>query len=57
LQNAHNEEELVGLGHAFEMNPDLENGFYSLAEAQMTREITNCPLNICRQQNLDWQYL
>jgi len=33
-------EELLGLGHAFEMNPDLENGFlYELAQAQMTREI------------------
>lgn len=30
----------MGLGHAFEMNPDLENGFlYELAQAQMTREI------------------
>ena len=33
-------EEQMGLGHAFEMNPDLENGFlYELAQAQMTREI------------------
>ena len=33
-------EELMGLGHAFEMNPDLENGFlYELAQAQMVREI------------------
>lgn len=33
-------EEQQGLGHAFEMNPDLENGFlYELAQAQMTREI------------------
>ena len=33
-------EEQMGLGHAFEMNPALENGFlYELAQAQMTREI------------------
>lgn len=33
-------EEQMGLGHAFEMNPELENGFlYELAQAQMTREI------------------
>ncbi len=33
-------EEQMGLGHAFEMNPDLENGFLlELAQAQMTREI------------------
>lgn len=33
-------EEQMGLGHAFEMHPDLENGFlYELAQAQMTREI------------------
>jgi beta-lysine 5,6-aminomutase alpha subunit len=39
-------EEQMGLGHAFEMNPDLENGFlYELAQAQMTREIfQNAPL-------------
>ncbi len=39
-------EEQVGLGHAFEMNPDLENGFlYELAQAQMAREIfPNSPL-------------
>lgn len=30
----------MGLGHAFEMNPDLENGFLlELAQAQMAREI------------------
>jgi len=30
----------MGLGHAFEMNPELENGFlYELGQAQMTREI------------------
>ncbi|AKI97242.1 lysine 5,6-aminomutase subunit alpha [Kosmotoga pacifica] len=33
-------EEQMGLGHAFEMNPDIENGFlYELAQAQMAREI------------------
>ncbi|MHA1992318.1 MAG: lysine 5,6-aminomutase subunit alpha [Candidatus Hodarchaeales archaeon] len=33
-------EELMGLGHAFEMDPELENGFlFELAQAQMTREI------------------
>lgn len=30
----------MGLGHAFEMNPELENGFlYELAQAQLIREI------------------
>lgn len=30
----------MGLGHAFEMNPDLTNGFlYELAQAQLVREI------------------
>lgn len=39
-------EEQMGLGHAFEMDPILENGFlYELAQAQMTREIfPNAPL-------------
>ncbi|MCL2028737.1 MAG: lysine 5,6-aminomutase subunit alpha, partial [Bacteroidales bacterium] len=33
-------EEQMGLGHAFEMDPNLKNGFlYELAQAQMTREI------------------
>lgn len=33
-------EDQMGLGHAFEMHPDMENGFlYELAQAQMTREI------------------
>lgn len=33
-------EEQMGLGHAFEMDPDLENAFlYELAQAQMIREI------------------
>jgi len=31
---------LMGLGHAFEISPDVENGFlYELAQAQMAREI------------------
>lgn len=39
-------EEQQGLGHAFEMDPMLENGFlYELAQAQMLREIfPNAPL-------------
>lgn len=33
-------EEQMGLGHAFEITPDLKNGFlYELAQAQMAREI------------------
>ncbi len=33
-------EEQMGLGHAFEMNPMMENGFlFELAQAQMAREI------------------
>lgn len=33
-------EEQMGLGHAFEINPDVENGFlFELAQAQMAREI------------------
>lgn len=38
--------EQQGLGHAFEMDPQLENGFlYELAQAQMLREIfPNAPL-------------
>jgi beta-lysine 5,6-aminomutase alpha subunit len=33
-------EEQMGLGHAFEMNPNIENGFlWELAQAQMAREI------------------
>jgi beta-lysine 5,6-aminomutase alpha subunit len=37
---------LIGLGHAFEMDPELENGFlYEVAQAQMAREIfPECPL-------------
>ncbi len=39
-------EDQMGLGHAFEMDPMLENGFlYELAQAQMAREIfPNAPL-------------
>lgn len=39
-------EEQMGLGHAFEMNPNLENGFlWELSQAQMAREIfPNAPL-------------
>jgi beta-lysine 5,6-aminomutase alpha subunit len=39
-------EEQMGLGHAFEMNPKLKNGFlYELSQAQMAREIfPNAPL-------------
>lgn len=39
-------EEQMGLGHAFEMDPELENGFLlELAQAQLTREIfPNAPL-------------
>ena len=33
-------EEQMGLGHAFEMNPNIENGFlWELAQAQMAKEI------------------
>lgn len=33
-------EEQMGLGHAFEMDPSLENGFlYELAQAQLLREV------------------
>jgi beta-lysine 5,6-aminomutase alpha subunit len=37
---------LIGLGHAFEMDPELENGFlYEIAQARMAREIfPECPL-------------
>lgn len=39
-KKAHLKEELMGLGHAFEISPDIENGFlYELAQAQMAREI------------------
>jgi len=37
---------LIGLGHAFEMDPELADGFlYEVAQAQMAREIfPECPL-------------
>ena len=39
-QRAGMREEQMGLGHAFEMDPDVENTFlYELAQAQMAREI------------------
>jgi len=43
---AYMKEELMGLGHAFEIDPDIENGFlFELAQAQMAREIfPNAPL-------------
>ncbi len=39
-------DELLGLGHAFEINPSLENGFlYELAHAQLARQLfPNAPL-------------
>jgi len=39
-------EEQIGLGHAFEMNPELKNSFlYELAQAQLARQIfPNAPL-------------
>ncbi len=39
-------QEQMGLGHAFEMDPEMEDGFlYELSQAQMTREIfPNAPL-------------
>ncbi len=40
------DESLMGLGHAFEINPEIENSFlYELAQAEMSREIfPNAPL-------------
>ncbi len=45
-KKAHLKEELMGLGHAFEINPDVENGFlFEIAQAEMAREIfPNAPL-------------
>jgi len=38
--NADLPSELMGLGHAFEIDPDIQDGFlYELAQAQMVREI------------------
>ena len=44
-------EEQMGLGHAFEMDPEIENGFlYELAQAIMAREIfPKCPLKYMLQ--------
>jgi len=43
---AHMKEELMGLGHAFEIDPDVENGFLlEISQAYMAREIfPNAPL-------------
>ncbi|MDY0074398.1 MAG: lysine 5,6-aminomutase subunit alpha [Acholeplasmataceae bacterium] len=39
-KNAWMKEELMGLGHAYEIDPNMENSFlYELAQAQMAREI------------------
>ncbi|MBI9008426.1 MAG: lysine 5,6-aminomutase subunit alpha [Tenericutes bacterium] len=45
-KKAHLPENLMGLGHAFEINPDVENSFLlELAQAEMAREIfPNAPL-------------
>ena len=45
-KNAGMASRLMGLGHAFEMDPTIKNGFLmELAQAQMAREIfPNCPL-------------
>lgn len=45
-KKAHLSENLMGLGHAFEINPDIEDSFlYEIAQAQMAREIfPNAPL-------------
>ncbi len=38
--NANMPQELMGLGHAFEIDPEIEDGFlFELAQAQMVREI------------------
>lgn len=39
-------ENLIGLGHAFELDPNLENGFlYEIAQAQLVRELfPNSPI-------------
>jgi beta-lysine 5,6-aminomutase alpha subunit len=45
-KKAHLPEKLMGLGHAFEINPDIEDSFLlELAQAEMAREIfPNAPL-------------
>lgn len=45
-KNAYMDESLMGLGHAYEINPEVENSFlFELAQAEMAREIfPNAPL-------------
>ncbi|MBN2300642.1 MAG: lysine 5,6-aminomutase subunit alpha [Acholeplasmataceae bacterium] len=45
-KKAYMDESLMGLGHAYEINPEIENSFlYELAQAEMSREIfPNAPL-------------
>lgn len=45
-KNAYMRESLMGLGHAYEIDPELENSFlYELSQAEMSREIfPNAPL-------------
>ncbi|MDX9692351.1 MAG: lysine 5,6-aminomutase subunit alpha [Acholeplasmataceae bacterium] len=45
-KNAYMDESLMGLGHAYEIDPNVENSFlYELAQAEMAREIfPNSPL-------------
>ncbi len=45
-KHAHMDESLMGLGHAFEIDPNVKNGFlYELSQALMAREIfPNSPL-------------
>ncbi|MDO9628985.1 MAG: lysine 5,6-aminomutase subunit alpha [Acholeplasmataceae bacterium] len=45
-KNAYMHESLMGLGHAYEISPEMENSFlYELAQAEMSREIfPNSPL-------------
>ena len=53
-------EEQMGLGHAFEIDPDVENGFlYELAQAEMAREIfpQGPPQIHASHQVYDRQYL
>jgi beta-lysine 5,6-aminomutase alpha subunit len=39
-KKAHLENKLMGLGHAFEINPEVENSFlFELAQAQLAREV------------------
>ena len=39
-KNAYMDESLMGLGHAYEISPEMENSFlYELAQAEMSREI------------------